>query len=1099
MGSMTGVWIRRPGTQGASPVLQKSIRVPQRALGAVRLSVAAPARAGHDFNAAEYNIMEQNKRSRGGSGAWPPSPRKLIAALAIAGTAALPVAVQAAGLEGCGASLFNAFTSPTPAAPRFVGDTLRLQATIGNATAGATFLIDPSTGHLFHDKLDCQQGQEWATCVDDGTVLTYVGNVTTSCVDGSGNPVTWTGAMNGTNQVDFTPSATVVLADPAVSFAGSQCYIRFDVQVAGLSNDSTKYLVNGADDVEGACTDGVTTLSGSAQGTMQSTLADCGITLKKEVSTDNGVNWFDAPTATTPGAPDLALGGTALYRLTVTDTGKTDPSVNGGVTAMSSVLINDSALGILNAEVGPLTNATPKVITSGTIAKLEAVGRCVERGYLQNVSNANGTCRAAAPPVNATALDNAWVRCIGTPHIALKKEISIDGGITWFDANDAGSAPTAVFPHGAAYRLTVTNDGTAPLNNITVSDPTLGISNVSVPGTLNPGDSTTVDSGTIAALSVATRCSNSGTFLNTASTTGASVDTGEQVTASDPANLNCVGTPHISLRKQISVDGGTSWADADAVGDADVPQVTFPHGALYQLIVKNDGTSPLTNVQVSDPDLGIAATTIADLAVGAEVTVGSGTIPALSVATRCNSSGTFVNTAAVSATSSETGAGVNASNPAVLVCVGTPNIAIVKEVSVDGKLVTDSTKTWYDANTVGTAPPAVVFPHGADYRLTVTNIGTAPLTNVVVTDPTLGVTYTIGNMAVGAKVVLTSGQIAALSVATRCDKAGDFGNTAAVTGKSAETGAPVNASDPAFMVCVGTPHIHIQKQISVNGGTTWLDADTAATAPSVVYPSGAMYRFVVTNDGTAPLINVTVQDPVLGIPATPISDLAVGQTVTIGSGIIAALNVATRCDHAGEFTNTAQVDAVSAETGAAVTDSNPAVLECTGQDQCFTHTPGFWGTHPEITVQYLNISVCGLPIDNTAAGNNHSSAEAMCVSGVDAKNAKPTASNMNYLQLVRQLTAAKLNVKASATAGGTCDMVGGVNIDALIARCEAAALCGDSGPKGGSLITASGCIDQLDAFNNSTDTLAPFGPFVTPGPATPAACQTANGNGIIVR
>jgi uncharacterized repeat protein (TIGR01451 family) len=1098
MGSATGVWIRQPGTRLLRTPAVDPLR--RSAFRALRPSVAAPACAGHDFNTAEYSIMEQNKRSRGGSGAWPPSPRKLIAALAVAGTAALPVAVQAAALETCGASLFNGFTSPTPAAPRFVGDILRIQANIGNVTTGATYRIDPTTGHGFHYLLDCQQGQQWSNCVDDGTVLTYVGNPpTTNCVDGGGNPVTWIGAANGTNQVDFTPSATVVLADPAVNFAGSQCWIRFDVQVAGLSNDSTKYLVNGADDIDGECTDGVTTLSGSAQGSVQSTLADCGITLKKEVSTNNGADWFDAPTNSTPGAPDLALGGTALYRLTVTNTGKTDPTINGGVTAMSSVLINDSALGISNAQVGPINDASPHVITSSTIAELEAVGRCVERGYLENVSNANGTCRATAPAVNATALDNAWVRCIGTPHIALKKEITIDGGTTWFDANDAGSAPTAVFPHGAEYRLTVTNDGTAPLTNITVSDPTLGISAVSVPGTLNPGDSTTVGSGTIAALSVATRCSNSGTFTNTASTTGASVDTGEQVTASDPAVLKCVGTPHISLRKQISVDGGNTWADADAAGDPDVPQVTFPHGALYQLIVKNDGTSPLNNVQVSDPDLGIPATTITDLAVSQEVIIGSGQIAALSVATRCNSSGTFVNTASVSATSTETGAGVNASNPAVLVCVGTPNIALVKEVSVDGKLVTDPTKVWYDANTVGTAPPAVVFPHGADYRITVENIGTAPLTNVVVTDPTLGVNYTIGNMAAGAKVVLTSGQIAALSVATRCDKAGDFGNTAAVTGKSAETGAPVNASDPAFMVCVGTPHIHIQKQISVNGGTTWLDADTSATAPTVVYPSGAMYRFVVTNDGNTPLINVTVQDPVLGIPATPISDLAVGQTVTIGGGTIAALNVATACDHAGEFTNTAEVDAVYAATGAVVTDSNPAVLECIGQDQCLTRTPGFWGTHPEVTIQYLPITVCGKPIDVTSAGTNHSSAEAMCVSGVDAKSATP-ASNMNYLQLVRQLTAAKLNVAASAAGGGTCDVVGGVNIDALIARCEAAALCGDSGAKGGKLITASGCIDQIDAFNQDANTtLAPFGPFVSPGPASPAACQTANGNGIIVR
>ena len=82
---------------------------------------------------------------------------------------------------------------------------------------------------------------------------------------------------------------------------------------------------------------------------------------------------------------------------------------------------------------------------------------------------------------------------------------------------------------------------------------------------------------------------------------------------------------------------------------------------------------------------------------------------------------------------------------------------------------------------------------------------------------------------------------------------------------------------------------------------------------------------------------------------------------------------------------------------------------------------------------------------------------------------------------------------------GTCDTVGGVNIDALIARCEAETLCTDSGAKGGSRITASGCIGLLDAFNNSEDTLDVFGPFVSPGPAAPAECQKATGNGVIVR
>lgn len=185
-------------------------------------------------------------------------------------------------------------------------------------------------------------------------------------------------------------------------------------------------------------------------------------------------------------------------------------------------------------------------------------------------------------------------------------------------------------------------------------------------------------------------------------------------------------------------------------------------------------------------------------------------------------------------------------------------------------------------------------------------------------------------------------------------------------------------------------------------------------------------------------------DGTLGIVSVPIANLAPGAFVVLDRGGIAALFVANRCTSSGTCGNTASTSGESAETGATVTDSDPAVLVCEADDTCLTHTPGFWGTHPHVTVQYLDIDVCGKTIDNTEAGNVSSSAEAMCMSGVDAKKATPPT-NMHYLQLVRQLTAAKLNVAASASAsatdGGTCDSVGGVNIDALITRCEVAALC----------------------------------------------------------
>lgn len=778
--------------------------------------------------------MKHPKRNRGARSGWPlAAPRTLIASLALAGAIAWPgVATAQDPVESCGGSLTNAFVAPTPATPRFVGDTLRLRATMTNTTVDSPWEV-----HSFEHKLDCANAGNFFTCVDDGTVMTYVGNVTTTCQDVADADVTWGVDTSTTNLLSFTPSDPVILDIPGG--AQPSCYIEFDIQIASLSNDLTPNSITFANDAEGDCSE----LPGGAQGSGATTVATCGITLEKQVYDPGADAWLAADNAANGDGEDLLQvifagadpiaatdTGDVLYRLVVTNTSSV---------TMSSVLVNDPDLAVVDAEVGPLTAGQEKTVTSGEIAALNALGRCEASGNLENTSSATGICRASAPVVDEDASNNAWVQCIGVPKIDILKEVSLDG---------------------------------------------------------------------------------------------------------------------------------SDWRDANLAGDADVPQGLFGDDAYY--------------------------------------------------------------------------------------------------------------------------------------RITVTNTGSVDLENVVVNDAALGITdHPVGGLAVGASVVLEQGEIEELFVDGRCDARGNYENVASTTGESVETGEEVTDSDPANIRCVGEPDIQIVKEISVDGGTTWGDANAPGDAdtPTVEAPSGALYQFTVTNIGDLPLVNLVVDDAELGIPPTPIpGTLEPGASVVIGSGTdgFADLNVEQRCASGGTFINTASVTANPIDDPEEdVTDSDPATLICTGNDLCLTRTPGFWGTHPHVTDLFLDITVCGETIDNTDAGNGSSSAEAMCMSGQDAKQG---GTNMHYLQLVRQLTAAKLNIAASATNEGTCDTVGGVDIDALIERCEAAALCGDTGAKAGKLIAASLCIEQLDAFNNSDDTLEVFGPFVTPGPADPTECQEANGNGIIV-
>jgi hypothetical protein len=174
-------------------------------------------------------------------------------------------------------------------------------------------------------------------------------------------------------------------------------------------------------------------------------------------------------------------------------------------------------------------------------------------------------------------------------------------------------------------------------------------------------------------------------------------------------------------------------------------------------------------------------------------------------------------------------------------------------------------------------------------------------------------------------------------------------------------------------------------------------------------------------------------------------------------------------------------------------------------DACLTRTIGFWGTHPWITNDFDPVTVCGKPLlcngpddgesnPSCPAGSCDSIMEGLCSIGGEDRNPA-------YVTMVRQLTAAKLNLNASAAlVDGGCSEFSyeGRSISEWIAICEGKC---DSTK---SVISGSRCIEALDAFNNSQDT----GFDSTPAPfdrpsvddhgqvsgADPSECHEAQGN-----
>lgn len=151
-----------------------------------------------------------------------------------------------------------------------------------------------------------------------------------------------------------------------------------------------------------------------------------------------------------------------------------------------------------------------------------------------------------------------------------------------------------------------------------------------------------------------------------------------------------------------------------------------------------------------------------------------------------------------------------------------------------------------------------------------------------------------------------------------------------------------------------------------------------------------------------------------------------------------------------------------------------------GPNFCLTRTLGFWGTHPWITNDFANkvspmtvcgnTLLCGGPDDGLS---NPSCSAGSCSSIMEGLGSNPGTElpiNPPYVTLVKQITAAKLNIKASQALAEPGSNIctdwsyGGKDIYQWLTMCEGSACSGTK-----SQISTSGCIEALDAFNNHED------------------------------
>ncbi|MFA9187453.1 DUF7507 domain-containing protein [Flavobacterium magnesitis] len=508
---------------------------------------------------------------------------------------------------------------------------------------------------------------------------------------------------------------------------------------------------------------------------------------------------------------------------------------------------------------------------------LEGVGT---KTYYAQSSNPNGTC--------ASETRTAVTLTINSCSISLTK----DG--TYVDTNNDGITNVG---DQISYTFVVKNTGNVSLTNIQVTD-----NNATVMGgpitTLAPGAS---DNNSFTAIHTITQEDIDAGQVDNLATAKGTAPTGQDVTATStdptpcqnctPINPVCTTctiteltqTPSIALVKTASV-GGTG-----IVGDV----------ITYTFAVTNTGNTTLTNVVVTDPMVGLAITgnPIATLAVGASSSVITGTY---TITQADVDAGKVVNTALATAQDPKgndvtdiSGTTVDNNTPTETPVTQTPSIALVKTASVGGTGIVGDVIT---------------------YTFAVTNTGNTTLTNVVVTDPMVGLAITgnpIATLAVGA----SSSVITGTYTITQADvDAGKVVNTALATAQDPKgndvtdiSGTTVDNNTPTETPVTQTPSIALVKTADKTNYDTLGEVIT--------------YTIVVTNTGNVNLHQVVVSDPLTGLNSV-IENLTIGESREFTENYIV-----TQTDLGNEtITNTATADGLS-PTNVPVNSSDTVVID----------------------------------------------------------------------------------------------------------------------------------------------------------------------------
>ena len=459
-----------------------------------------------------------------------------------------------------------------------------------------------------------------------------------------------------------------------------------------------------------------------------------------------------------------------------------------------------------------------------------------------------------------------------------EKQVSFDGGLTWFDADDP-NMPAQGFTGDSLYRFLLENcEPNKVCLNTSVSDDTLEIFDVLVdvdgPGGYAPGFIPTCSQDPVFCQVTVTDehpgfenlnqpdiCIPENTATETTFVQGS---TNPEI-MTDPAYVAC--PPDIDIEK------ATNGVDADDPNAGDAPQIEPGDPVSWTYKVTNTGSVTLFNVMVTD-DQAVAVTCPTDrLGPGGMMTctangfaddlfnTGFTTVPGM-----CGSVPDWPLYENKGRATGETALGdfVMDEDPSHYCNPPGPDIDIEKATNgVDA-----------DDPNAGDAPQ-IAPGDPVTWSYLVTNTGAVPLANLTVFDDQIGaINCPQSTLAVDESIICTAMGTAEdvedtlfTTVPGTCGSTPNrplYENMGTATGTYLATGEMVMDVDPSHYCNPEEPAIDIEK------ATNGVDADdpNAGDAPQIDAGDTVTWSYVVTNTGTVPLINVMAFDDTLGVTLT---------------------------------------------------------------------------------------------------------------------------------------------------------------------------------------------------------------------------------------